>query len=273
VPLVFVINSSFRSNQEMVRSIFGVPEALTVMIEGDTEQYIERTGRLPSTTLFRGYDLGWQVLGRYMKNSLFVSILSAVGTVMVASLSAYALARYRFIGSKVLFAVILSTMMVPAVLTLVPSFLLVRALGLLDTYWVLILPYVAGGQVFAIFLFRSFFAGLPEELFESARIDGAGHVSIYLSIVLPLSRPIIAVAAIMNILFTWNNFLWPFVTISQDKLHVVASGLYIMSVSTVASNMATMYASYVIASIPLLILFIYATKPFVQGVTSGALKA
>ena len=105
---------------------------------------------------------------------------------------------------------------------LVPSFLLVKSLGLLNTYWAMVLPYIAGGQVFAIFVFKSYFEGLPEDLFESARIDGAGHVQIYWQIVLPLSKPVLSVVAIMNILGTWNNFLWPFITNTEGKLPVLS---------------------------------------------------
>lgn len=273
VPFLFVVNSSFRSNEEMYDSFFGVPGAFKAIITGRQTDILAKTGEPPVKTLTKGYKLGWEVLRRYTLNSIIVSVASAFFVVIVGSATAYALARYRFLGSKVIFAIILSTMMVPGVLTLVPSYLLVRTLGLLDTRWVLILPYVAGGQVFGIFVFRSFFAALPEELFESARIDGAGHLSLYFHIVLPLSMPVLSVVAVMNILATWNNFLWPFITISKDELHVVSSGLYVMASSQVAGNMSTMNAAYVVASIPLLVLFVYATKPFIRGVTSGALKA
>jgi ABC-type glycerol-3-phosphate transport system permease component len=164
-------------------------------------------------------------------------------------------------------------MMIPGVLTLVPSFMLVKKLGLLNSYWVLILPYIAGGQIFALFLFKSFFDGLPNELLESARIDGAGHFALYWRLVLPLSKQVLAVVAVVNVLGTWNNFLWPFITNSDTKYHVVASGLYLMGQSQLSSNYAAMYAAYVLSSVPLLVLFVYATKPFIAGVTSGAFKA
>ncbi len=273
VPIAFVVNNSFRSNEEVDKSFFGVPAAIKHLATGQATEVETRTGERPIETLTKGYSLAWKVLRRYMLNSIFVSLTSAVLVCVIASMTAYVLARYRFFGSRAAFAVILSTMMVPSVLTLVPSYLLVKKLGLLDTYWVLILPYVAMGQVFAIFVFRSFFAGLPEELFESARLDGAGHASIFLNIVLPLSKPVISVVAVMTILHTWNNFLWPLVTISKGERHVVSSGLYVMYATQVAANQSTMNAAFVISSIPLLVLFVYATRPFVQGVTTGALKA
>ncbi|MDR3688239.1 MAG: carbohydrate ABC transporter permease [Fimbriimonas sp.] len=252
-PFVFVIDNSMRTNSEMNHSFFGLPKL--------------------GHQLFAGYAYAWEVLRPYTLNTIFVCVVTGIGVVLVGSVSAYVFSRCRFAGRNTLFLAVLAFMMIPGVLTLVPSFLWVKKLGLLNSHWVLILPYLAGGQVFAIFLFKSFFDGLPGELFESARMDGAGHLTLYWNVVLPLSKSVIAVVAIVNILGTWNNFLWPFITNSDSKYHVISSGLYLMNRSNVSSNFATMFAAYVLASIPLLILFLYATKPFMQGVTSGAFKA
>ena len=225
--------------------------------------------------LSRGYRFAWNVFRPYMLNSLFVSGLTALGVIVIGSVTAYVFSRYEFPGRRVLFVVILSFMMIPAVLTLVPSVLWCKRLGLLNSYSVLILPYITGGQIIAIFLFKGFFDALPQELFESARIDGAGHFSQYWHIVLPLSKQIIAVVGIMNVLGTWNNFLWPLITNTDAKFAVVSSGLFIMSQTQggAQADSSVMYAAYVISAIPLLILFLYATKPFMTGVTSGAFKA
>jgi ABC-type glycerol-3-phosphate transport system permease component len=251
VPFAFVVNNSFRTNSEQNHSFFGLPESL----------YTD------------GYCLAWQTLRPYLVNSLLVCAGTVFGVILVASVSAYVFSRYRFPGHKWLFLAILSFMMIPGILTLVPSFLLVKKLGLLNSLWVLILPYVAGGQVVAIFLFKGFFDGLPNELFESARLDGAGHLRLYWHIVLPMSKQIIAVVAIINTLAAWNNFLWPFITNSNPDYHVVASGLYVMSTSSTAQNYSLMFAAYVLSSLPLLVLFVYATRPFMAGLTSGAFKA
>jgi ABC-type glycerol-3-phosphate transport system permease component len=303
-PFLFVINNSLRTNSEMYHSFFGLPRALEQMAEftwykasGQSQsiqlqiipeptdisirarevapqqmQYGQAMSHL-WLEMTRGYRYAWGVLRPYMVNSLVVCIATMLGVVTVASITAYVFSRYRFPGHKFLFLLILSFMMIPGILTLVPSFLWVKQLGLLNSYWVLILPYIAGGQIIAIFLFKGFFDGLPQELFESARLDGAGHFRLYWHIVLPLSKQIIAVVMIINILGAWNNFLWPFITNNDGTYHVVSSGLYIMSASQVAANRSTLFASYVLASIPLLVLFVYATKPFMAGVTSGAFKA
>lgn len=292
LPFAFVINNSFRSNIEMYHSFFGlpgaikrivayVPEALVgadIRVEIDQEDGVEEVTPGEAIHYYwlaatKGYRLGWQVLRQFMLNTLFICGTTALGVVLLGSITAYVLSRHRFPGSTAVFYYIISVLMFPGVLTLIPAYLVVERLGLLDTYWVLILPYIAGGQVFAIFVFKSFFDGLPEDLFESARIDGAGHLRIYWHLVLPLSKPVISVVMIMNVLGTWNNFLWPFITIQDTNLHVIASGLYVMATTTYGQNFSTLFAAYVVSSIPLLILFGYATRPFIQGVTSGAFKA
>jgi ABC-type glycerol-3-phosphate transport system permease component len=292
-PFLFVLNSSFRTNTELYHGYFGVPDAFrtgliaVVRVVRGNDAPLEVTQNdgskivlSPSEALRFNWELAtlsyrraWSVIRPYMINALVVCFLTAAGVLLLASVSAYVLSRYRFFGHRFLYYFIICTMMFPAVLTLVPSFLLVKQVGLLNSYWAMVLPYVAGGQVFAIFVLKSFFDGLPEELFEAARIDGAGHFAAYRHIVLPLSKPVLSVVLIMNILGTWNNFLWPFIVNSEGTHHVVSSGLYVLATSAFASNMGTLFAAYMLSSIPLLILFVYATRPFIQGVTSGAFKA
>jgi ABC-type glycerol-3-phosphate transport system permease component len=293
LPLAFMVNNVFRSNREFDRSFFSVPDAfkglarVAVAAVGDGNEPVEvedeqgqsrqaapgEAAGVYFQQIKRGPAMAWAVLRPYLINSLIVSILTAIGVSALGSSAGYILSRYRFLGSRATLVMFLATMMFPGVLTLVPSFLLVKSLGLLNTYWAMILPYVAGGQVFATFVFHSFFKGLPEELFESARIDGAGHLGLYCNIVLPLSRPVFSVVTIMNILGTWNNFLWPFITNTDGSHHVISSGLFALATSQHAQNFSTMFAAYAISSVPLLILFIYATRPFIRGMTSGAFKA
>jgi ABC-type glycerol-3-phosphate transport system permease component len=301
-PFVFVVNNSMRTNSEIYHGFFGLPKAakqavaftayqltgqrdkiqlahvadLDAREAGNAPDRQVRYGDAMKTLAGRltdGYVYAWSLLRPYMLNTFWVALVTVAGVIVLGTTSAYVFSRYRFPGRMLLFNVVLSMMMIPGVLTLVPSFLLVKNLGLLNSYWVLILPYVATGQIFAIFLFKGFFDGLPRDLFESARIDGAGHLRLYWHIVLPLSKPIIAVVAIVNIMGTWNNFLWPFITNTNPRYHVIASGLYLMGQSTHAANLATVFAGYVLSSIPLLVLFIFATRPFMKGITAGAFKA
>jgi ABC-type glycerol-3-phosphate transport system permease component len=293
VPFAFVINSSLRSTSEIYHTFFGVPkaaraltEAAGQMVRGEASSMVvedddgvrktlsaQEAVRFHLRTLFQNYRRAWTGIRPYMINSLVVCMLTAAGVLLLSSLSAYVLSRYRFFGSRLVFFFIISTMMFPGVLTLVPSFMLVRQFGLMNSYWGMIVPYLAGGQVFGIFVMKSFFDGLPEDLFEAARIDGAGPLQAYRHIVIPLSKPVLSVVLIINVLGTWNNFLWPFIVNSEGKYHTVASGLYVLATSIYAGNVSTLFAAYVLSSIPLLILFVYATRPFIQGVTSGAFKA
>ncbi len=257
-PFAFLINNSLRTNFELDHAFFGIPEAL---------------GKRDWPTLFQSYRDAWQVIRPHIANTLFVATVTATGVTFLGSLTAFVFSRYRFPGHKTLFMFVLSFMMIPGVLTLVPSYLLVSKLGLLNSYWVLILPGIAGGQVFAIFLFKSFFDGLPGELFESARMDGAGHLKQYVSLVLPLSKQILSVVIVTNVLGTWNSFLWPMVTNSDAKYQTVSAGLFSLGSSALSVNYANLFAAYSLSAIPMLILFLYATKPFMSGLTSGAFKA
>lgn len=281
-PFVIVLLNSMRDNAEYTRNIFGAPESLLEIVEAsrhelsgaeqpDGAPYREVVAR-ETQVLTSGYRLSWPHLRPYLLNTFLVAGATIAGVVLLSSISAYVFSRYRFPGHNVLFSLLLSIMMVPGILTLVPSFLLVKQLGLLNSYWVLILPYIATGQIMAIFLFKTFFDGLPRELFESARIDGAGHVGLYLHIVMPLSKPVVSVVTIITLMGAWNNFLWPFVANSDSRYHVITSGLFVLTQTMVGANYSTINAAIILASLPPLVLFLYATRPFIAGLTSGALK-
>ena len=239
-----------------------------------TPQFIHDFWGLPIPPEFANYRDAWSRVSPYVLNSLFVSITSMLGMVLVSSLTAFIFARYNFPGREIFFFAILALLMIPSVLTLVPTFLLIKDFGLLDTYWALILPYIAGGQVLAIFILRSFLAALPEELFESARLDGASLWDLYARIAMPLSKPILVTVAIMNILATWNDYIWPLVTIPDGRKWTVSVGIVSFgSTYSGLQNYGPMFAGYVIASIPLIILFLFTMRYFIAGLTSGAIKA
>ena len=214
----------------------------------------------------------WRVVSRYIWNSLIVSGVSVAMMIGLATVSAWAFARYPFPGREFLFYMILALLMVPGELTLIPRFLLVKGFGLLNTRWVLILPYIAGGQVFAIFVMRSFFESLPEELFEAARIDGATELQTFFHMGLPLARSIVGVVAIMHVTSTWNDLIWPIVTVNTRKLMTLTIGLYAFRQETYTRH-GPLMAGYVIASIPMILLFTFTSRLFVEGLASGALKA
>lgn len=223
---------------------------------------------------FLNYKDAFHEIWPYLLNSFVTSGVTVVLVLILASLSAFTFARFDFPGREFMFMAILGLLMIPGILTLVPSFLLIRDFGLIGKRSALILPYLSGGQVFAIFILRSFIASLPEELFEAARIDGASNLRMYFRIVLPLSKPILVTIAVMNILGTWNDYIWPLITLPDNKLWTITVG--IVSFTGHFQGLEAwgqMFAGYVIASLPLIILFIFTMRAFISGLTSGAIKA
>ena len=212
------------------------------------------------------------VLAPYMLNSLIVTGASVLGVVVLSCFAAYSFARFRFPGRELLYFMVLAVMMIPSILTIVPQFLLVKRLGILDTRWALILPYIAGGQVLAIFVMRAFFAGLPQELFDAARIDGAGELATFWRVALPLTKPVLGVVAIMQVLYVWNDYIWPFVVTGQDtSLSTLVVGL-VQFQGQHLTEWGPLMAAYTIAATPLLVLFAFTARLFVAGLTAGALK-
>jgi ABC-type glycerol-3-phosphate transport system permease component len=210
----------------------------------------------------------------YLVNSFVVSGVTVILVLGLASFAAYTFARYDFPGREILFLGILGLLMIPGILTLVPAFLLIRDFGLIGTRWALILPYLSGGQVFAIFIMRSFIAGLPEELYESARIDGATNWHMFWRITMPLCKPILVTIGVMNILGTWNDYIWPLVTLPDDRLWTVTVGIVKFTGHFQGLEAwGQMFAGYVIASAPLIVLFVFTMRAFISGLMSGAIKA
>lgn len=220
---------------------------------------------------WENYGFAFEIVLEFIKNSMIISGVTVVGVLLLASLSAYAFGILEFPGRQVLFYLVLSLMMVPSAMTLIPSFVLVKDLGLMNTYWAMILPWIASGQVFAMFILRTFFESLPKELFDAARIDGASEWQGYWRIALPLSKSMLGVAAILNILGTWNNLIWPYLTVQKQALLPLTPGLWAYQTEYFTRYGLTM-AGLLIGSIPLVILFVFTSRWFVAGLTSGAIK-
>jgi ABC-type glycerol-3-phosphate transport system permease component len=238
----------------------------------DNGQIYGRFWSLPNPIRWENYREGWLTMRRSIFNSLVYSLSSVVLVVFLSSLSGYVFARHRFPGKELIYIVILALLMIPGVLTLIPAFVLVRDLGLINTPWALILPWTAGGQVFGILLCRSFFATLPQELFDAAKVDGASEFEQYWRIALPLSWPILVTLAIMHLVSTYNDFLWPLLTISDPKIQVVTDALTQFTNEFGMVNWGPRMAAYAVASLPLVILFAFGMRYYVRGLTSGALK-
>jgi ABC-type glycerol-3-phosphate transport system permease component len=238
----------------------------------DNGQIYGRFWSFPDPIRWENYREGWMQMRRYIFNSLVYSLASVVIVVFLSSLSGYVFARHKFPGKEVIYVVILALLMVPGVLTLIPAFVLVKQLGLFNTPWALILPWSAGGQIFGILLCRSYFATLPQELFDAAKVDGASEFEQYVRIALPLSWPILVTLAIMHLVGSYNDFIWPLLTISDQNLQVVTVGLTQFRNEFGTVNWGPRMAAYAVSSLPLVILFAFGMRYYVRGLTSGAVK-
>lgn len=204
----------------------------------------------------------------FFRNTLIVTVSTLFGDVLVSALVAYAFARVKFPGRDTLFVVMLSTLMLPYVVTLIPQFVIFRTLGLVNTLWPLILPSLFGHPIY-IFLLRQFFRGIPVEIEEAARIDGAGFLRIWWSIALPLAKPALATVAILSVLVHWNDFIAPLVYLNTQNTWTLALAVNLFQGDfRVDYNLMMAYAT--VMTIPVLALFFAFQKYFVRGITLSA---
>ena len=207
-----------------------------------------------------------------LANSIVVTVLVVVGTVVSSSLVGYAFARLRFRGSRPLFLVMLGTMMLPGQVTMIPLFLLFREFGWIDSILPLVVPAYFGNAFF-IFMYRQFIAQIPESLVEAARVDGLGHLAIWWRIVLPLCRPVTAICAVFTFIGTWNDFLAPLVYMHSDASMTLAVALNgFKNQYGGLEDVHLLMALSVLTMIPCIVLFIAAQKTFVEGLARGAVK-
>jgi multiple sugar transport system permease protein len=226
---------------------------------------------LPSSAQFGNYT---EVLQRapfatWFLNTLIVTFACVVGNLLFCSLAAYAFARIPFFGREVLFVLILATLMIPFQVIIIPTFLIVRSLHLIDTLGALVMPNLAGA--FGIFMLRQFFRTLPIELEEAARIDGASRLGILFKIVLPLSGPALATLAVITAMWTWNDFLWPLITIYNPDHMTLQLGLATFQ-GAHQTNTNLLMAANVMSMVPILVLFFVAQRYFIRGIATTGLK-
>jgi len=226
---------------------------------------------LPSGVRWQNYTdvLQLSQFPRWFLNSMIVTVVVVLSNLLLCSLAGYAFARIRFFGRDVVFILVLATMMIPFQVVLIPTFLIVRRIGLIDTLGALIVPNLAGA--FGIFLLRQFFKTLPVELEEAARIDGASRLGILFKIVLPLSGPVLATLAVVTFLWTWNDFLWPLVTISSSNNMTVQLGLLTFQ-GAHKTNTNLLMAANVMSIAPVLVLFFVLQRYFIRGIATTGLK-
>jgi multiple sugar transport system permease protein len=251
LPLVWIFFTSFKTDSDAIdNAVSPLPNPFTI------EAY---------QTLANGQ----YPIFRWFLNSLAAGLVQTVLILITASMGAYALARLQFRGKNLIFAAIVLTLFVPPIIFLIPNYLIVQGFGWLDTIWAITIPGAAGA--FGIFFLRQFFIGLPAEIEEAARIDGAGDWRIFFQIILPLSRPAIATLAVLSFLANWNDFLWPIYVLLSSDTYTLQPGLSVLR-GAYSTHYGVVMAGAVIAAVPVLILFTIAQRHIVDSVASSGLK-
>ncbi|MET3468112.1 carbohydrate ABC transporter permease [Microbacterium sp. BDGP8] len=208
--------------------------------------------------------------GHFFANSLIVAVVTVLGNIVFCSMVGYALAKMEFPGKKVLFLLVMVTLMVPGVVTFVPLFVMVSSLGLVNTYPALILPFITAP--IGVFLMRQFIMGIPDALLEAARLDGAGEWRIFSRIVMPLCGPPLATLGILTFLASWNNFLWPLVAAQTEEMYTLPVALSLYSTGQNATNYGLLLAGSVLVIAPIIVLFVFLQRWFIRGVATTGLK-
>jgi multiple sugar transport system permease protein len=207
----------------------------------------------------------------YYRNTALITAATMIGDVLTAAIVAYGFARFRFPGRGVLFVLVLSTLMLPVQVTIIPRFIFFKALHWIDTFAPIILPAYFGGSAFYIFLLRQFFMTIPRELDDAAKIDGLGYFAVFRRIILPLAKPALAIIAIFSFLYNWNDFFVPLIFLNSESHYTVALGLTSLK-GHFFSTINLLMAASLIAMFPCLVLFFIAQKYFIGGVVVTGVK-
>ena len=258
IPFYFVINASLKSEADVnAGHVVSLPRTLT-------DVHVRNYPRALAPDKLNFFPA--------LSNTVVVTVLCVVGQVISCSLVGFGFARFRFRGRSILFMIMLSTLMLPAQVTMIPVFVLFKTLGLIDTFWPLIIPAWLASPFF-VFMFRQFFAQIPEELVEAARIDGASNWRVYWQLMLPLSGPVIAIVSIYTFLAAWNDFMGPLIYLNSSSNRTIALALNAFRGEYGISDAHLLMAASVVCMLPCVILFFAAQRYFVESVTMTGLKS
>lgn len=252
VPFLWILSTSLKGNEQIfIIPPQWIPKTL------QWQNYVEVFKRIPFLVFFR--------------NSVFITAMAIIGTLVSSSLVAYAFAFLRWPGRNTLFVFVLATMMLPMQVTMIPIFVLFKDLGWLNTFKPLIVPAFFGGGAFNIFLLRQFYLSIPRDLIDAARIDGCSEFRIYWNIVLPLAKPALATVAILTFMFSWNDFLGPLIYLSDKLKGTLALGLA-MFTSQHQTEWSLLMAATILMIIPMVLIFFFFQRYFIQGFTMSGMK-
>ncbi|WP_277586433.1 carbohydrate ABC transporter permease [Psychrobacillus antarcticus] len=250
-PIFLMFLSSFKTSAEIFKDPLGLPTKFTL------DTYRTLMGKVP--------------FDQYFMNSVIVSVTSVVLVVVFCSLAAYYIARFKFSWNNAIFFIFLLGMMIPIKLGIVPLFILMRDLGLINSLWSLIFMNIATGTPLTILILTGFFKTMPIELEEAARMDGAGNLRVLWSVLLPLMRPALGTVVIVNFISAWNDFFFPLIFITEKAKMTIPVGMLSLF-GEHSADWGSLFAGLTLASLPMMILFFIASKQFMEGLTAGAVK-
>ncbi|NYI04886.1 carbohydrate ABC transporter permease [Allostreptomyces psammosilenae] len=254
-PVFWLVSASFKPSDDIIGNLQLLPTSPTF---DNYSSAVEGIAGVPVLTFFR--------------NSLIIAVGSVVGTVMSASLAAYAFARIRFRGRGVLFAMMIGTLLLPFHVLMIPQYIIFQRLELINTFVPLLLGKFLATEAFFVFLLVQFMRGLPRELDEAARIDGCGHVRIFWSIMLPLMRPALITASIFSFIWSWNDFLGPLLYLNDPNTFPLSRGLQLFIDQQSNSDYGAMIAMSMLALLPVMLFFLAFQRYLVDGVATEGLK-
>ncbi|MEU8657795.1 carbohydrate ABC transporter permease [Actinoplanes philippinensis] len=253
-PVIWMVVSSLRPNEEIFRS----------------------PGVIPDSFRFENYSEGWTALsspfGHYLINSAIVVIGCIIGNLVSCSMAAYAFARLEFSGKKLWFAIMLGTIMLPIHVIIVPQYVMFSQFGWVNTFLPLIVPKLLATDAFFVFLMVQFIRGLPRELDEAARIDGAGHPRIFLQVILPLMLPALATTTIFTFIWTWNDFFSQLIYLTDPEMYTVPVALRSYVDATVSTSWGSMFAMSVVSLLPIFLAFLVGQRFLIKGIATTGIK-
>lgn len=252
VPIALMIMLSFKTNAEVYSNFFALPKSLN----------------------WANYSSAVGLLGRNMFNTVAVVAIAVVLTLILSVMGGYVFARMNFPGKNLLYVLLMALMMIPGILYLAPNYALVQQYGIFNTWWALILPWISGGQILGIVLCRNSVEALPTDLFEAAKLEGCGEIRTLLYITVPLVKPILSTIAVLKMVDYYNDFIWPMMVIESNAKQVITVAVRVFAASQSAGGgqIGPMFAGYVIATVPVFILFLFTSRLYMEGMTASAVK-
>ena len=251
-PILWMFFMSLKTNPEVHTNLFGLPH------EWHWEHYVHvlSTTRVP----------------RYIFNSAWISLVTVAGVLFLALPAGFAFGQLKFKGSYLFFMILLSGIIVPGQTTILPLFLQMKRFNLLDTPLAMIIPYIASGLPFAVFLLRGFFRTLPTELADAAVVDGASTYQVFWHVMMPLTKPAISTLIVFYFMWTWNEFLWALLVINREIYKTITVGIYTSYQNQYMFNWPLMTTGLVIVTAPVILIYLIFQRQFIEGLTAGALK-